>query len=235
MLKITVVTPAFNRPNYLEDNINSFLVQNYPNKELMIVDDGSTKDIKKVIPTRESIKYIRIKNSGCPTALNVGIQSTTSDLICVLGDDDMLEGTLSLTKRVEAFDSETEVIYSAANVVDANNRIMSVTNADEFDKRRILKQDYVNIHSMMWRREIHDKIGYFEEDMLSNEDWEFKIKCFMECRVKVLDFITVRYRRHGDMKSMKSHASGLMGECAKKMFERLEKRYENNFDYFTLQ
>ena len=75
----------------------------------------------------------------------------------------------------------------------------------------------------MWRRSIHHKIGYFEEDMLYNEDWEFKIKCLMECNVKAIDSYTIKYRRWHGMKSMKDRHA--MGKCKEVFMARLKRRY----------
>ena len=206
----------------LEQAIMSFMKQDYENKEMIIVDDGSITSCKHVIPDTPMVKYIRKDNGGCPSAINMGITNSDSDLVCVLGDDDMLNGNESLSVRAEYL-KHCEVIYTSAIEINEQGEQTNVYPASAPSDIRIWNEDYINIHTMMWHRSIHKKIGYFEEDMLYNEDWEFKIKCLMECKVKAIDFYTVKYRRWHGMKSMKDRHA--MGKCKEVFMARLKRRY----------
>ncbi len=226
MEKVVLVIPTYNRPKMLQQAIDSFVIQDYENKECIIIDDGSFPIASPHLP--ENGRVVRQENRGCPTAINNGILISTSDFICVLGDDDMLYDEKSLSSRIALFDKDTEMIYTRAEEVAANGEHLKTLSLTQPNKDKIWNTDYINIHSMMWRRSIHTKIGYFEKDMVSNEDWEFKIKCLMECKVKAADIITVKYRWHSGNKSMINHKNGIMGECKAKFMARLKERYANN-------
>lgn len=226
-MKVSVITPTYNRPDLLRETIESFIRQDYENKEMIIVDDGSTTDysfISKEYIGKYNIAYAFCRHAGCPSSLNEGISLTDGDLICIIADDDLLEGKKSLSVRAKAFeDPEVEVIYTGAYNVDVNNKVLSMNPPFPVDKERIWKQDYINIQSMMWRRTVHDKIGYFSEDLINNEDWEWKIRCLMECNVKALDILSVRSRYHGQNKSLMNRND--TNRCANILLERMAKKY----------
>lgn len=230
MSKISVITPTYNRPKMLRETIESFLRQDYKDKEMIIrmdgcdikYDDGYTK-VCNDYNHDPHIMLIGGEHKGCSASLNSCINFSSGDFICIIADDDLLEGPDSLSSRIAGFDPETEVVYTGAYNVDINNNVLSTNKVSPVDKKRIWDQDYINIQSMMWRRSVHDKIGYFSEDLINNEDWEWKIKCLMECNVKALDLLSVRSRYHGQNKSLVDRK--VTNECAEKLMKRMKEKY----------
>lgn len=91
----SVVLPTFNRSNFITGAINSLLNQTYDDWELIIVDDGSTDNTKKVVEQfskKDSrIKYHYQKNSERSAARNNGINKTKGNYICFIDSDDLYE------------------------------------------------------------------------------------------------------------------------------------------------
>ena len=90
--KISVIIPVFNSEKYLEKAIDSILVQQFKNFEIICVDDGSTDDSLKIC-CREAEKDKRIKviyqaNAGVSSARNKGIEAAKGDYIIFLDADD---------------------------------------------------------------------------------------------------------------------------------------------------
>lgn len=229
MLKVSVITPAHNRTNYLQEAIESFLLQDYVDKGLIVINDGHPLKLSKsFIENCKEFGGVTFcdshkMNSGCASALNQGIKKSKGDLICVLADDDLLVGEDSLSKRVESFDIETEVVYTGFQRIFYDGKVMSTERVEPVDKEKIWERDYINIQTMMWRRNIHKKIGYFSEDLINNEDLEFKIRCLMECNVKAVDIVTAASRYHGANKSIVNRDDTL--KCADILIKRMKKRY----------
>lgn len=228
-MRISVITPTYNRPELLKETIKSFIAQDYENKEMIIVNDASTVDgyleINKITMQCDNIFYCSsLENKGCPSSINRGIKEISSgDLICIIADDDLLVEPDSLSKRVQGFDNDTEVLYTGFYTIDHAGNQMSRAYPIEPDKDLIWQKDYINIQSMMWRRSVHDKIGYFSEDLINNEDWEWKIKCLMECNVKAIGDLTVKSRYHGNNKSIVNRAE--TNKCAEILIKRMKERY----------
>lgn len=92
-LLVSIIIPAYNCENYVEETINSCLQQTYKNLEIVIVNDGSTDKTEELILSFKDtrIKYYKIKNSGPCYARNFGIAKATGILFQFLDGDDVLD------------------------------------------------------------------------------------------------------------------------------------------------
>ena len=95
-MKVTILTPTFNRKDNLIKLYNSLLEQKNNNFEWVIVDDGSTDGTEMKV--KEFIKENKIKiiyymkeNGGKHTALNFGISKIDTDLTFIVDSDDWLK------------------------------------------------------------------------------------------------------------------------------------------------
>lgn len=92
--KVSVIIPFYNRVDEAIESINSVLVQTYKNIEIILVNDGSTDDIKALkdfIKGKKNIVYIDLKkNYGVAHARNVGISKASGEYIALLDSDDLL-------------------------------------------------------------------------------------------------------------------------------------------------
>lgn len=91
--KINIIMPNFNGEKYLKRAIESFLLQNYENKKLIIIDgksvDKSHEIIKEFIKN-DQIIWINEKDDGISSAINIGLSKTDADIVGYLGSDDIL-------------------------------------------------------------------------------------------------------------------------------------------------
>lgn len=114
---VSVVIPAYNVERYIEACIQSVTEQTYRNKEIVIVDDGSTDGTLEIIRRYSSIyPYITVleqANKGPALARKEGLDFTKGKYIQYLdGDDTLLPDALeNLVKRAE--DSEADIVVSA--------------------------------------------------------------------------------------------------------------------------
>ncbi len=86
---VSVIIPVYNRAKYIEDCLNSVLNQTYKDYEIIVVDDGSTDNLKQVLlPYLSKINYIHKENGGAASARNVGIRNAKGEYIAWLDSDD---------------------------------------------------------------------------------------------------------------------------------------------------
>jgi len=89
----SIIIPTFNRGYILEEAISSVLNQQAQvDTEIIVVDDGSTDNTKKVINSvgDERIKYFTQSNQGPSSARNLGLKNATKDWIVYLDSDNKL-------------------------------------------------------------------------------------------------------------------------------------------------
>ncbi|HAP8915983.1 TPA: glycosyltransferase family 2 protein, partial [Enterococcus faecium] len=95
MHKISVIVPAYNVENYLENCLESISNQTHSNIEIIVVDDGSP-DRSGEIAEEYKKKDMRLKvihqvNGGLSAARNSGLDSATGDFVCFIDSDDWIE------------------------------------------------------------------------------------------------------------------------------------------------
>jgi glycosyltransferase involved in cell wall biosynthesis len=90
-IKVSVLMPAYNAGDYIQQAIESVLCQTYADFELIIVNDGSTDATSNVISLfkDERIVTINRKHEGIASALNTGLQHATGELIARFDADDI--------------------------------------------------------------------------------------------------------------------------------------------------
>ena len=91
-MKFSIIIPAYNVADYLENCVESILKQAYDNYEIIIVDDGSTDETGKVadelLRQSKKINVVHQSNGGASKARNTGMSRATGDYILFLDGDD---------------------------------------------------------------------------------------------------------------------------------------------------
>ncbi|RRR57787.1 glycosyltransferase family 2 protein [Streptococcus suis] len=116
-MKFSVIIPAYNVADYLEECVYSVLNQTYEEFEILLVDDGSTDGITSNICDKLAAKDDRVKvfhqtNGGQSIARNTGIKNASGDYILFLDGDDFWTD-------VHFLDEINEELHSHEEVVDA--------------------------------------------------------------------------------------------------------------------
>ena len=204
---VSVVIPAYNYARFLASAIDSVLSQNYPEFELIVVDDGSTDDTEQVLAryTDPRMRYIRQENAGLSAARNTGIRNARFGYVAFLdADDRWLPGLLS--SIMEAFAKLPEdfaMVATGSMRMDAEGRQVATKpssriSADkEFGARDfILKNPSPLSSSVVIRREIFEVCGCFDTTLRSSEDRDMWIRIAACRRVYFITRPSVLLRRH---------------------------------------
>ena len=110
---VSIIVPVYNAERFLDDTINTVLNQTYENWELLLINDCSKDNSKKIASKylSDKIKWIDIeKNSGAALTRNKGIELSTGRYICFLDADDLWEKE-KLEKQIN-FMNETDSAFS---------------------------------------------------------------------------------------------------------------------------
>ena len=100
---ISVLINNHNYGRFLHRAIESVLNQTYPNVEVIVVDDGSTDDSRRIIAEYgESVVPVLKQNGGQDSAFNAGFERSSGDIICFLDADDWFVPT-KLAQIAETF------------------------------------------------------------------------------------------------------------------------------------
>ncbi|WP_263818893.1 glycosyltransferase [Salinibacter sp.] len=88
---MSVVIPCYNDEAYLEEAVDSALIQTYPHIEVIVIDDGSIDDSFEIIQSfAEHVRWERQTNQGAPAARNRGLELAEGKYVKFLDADDVL-------------------------------------------------------------------------------------------------------------------------------------------------
>lgn len=101
---VSIIMPFYNAEHFLKNSINSVLEQDYPNWELLIVNDGSPDKGAEIVKSfsDQRIKLYEQENKGVSAARNLALSQMTGAFFCYLDADDILPPK-SLRSRLEVF------------------------------------------------------------------------------------------------------------------------------------
>lgn len=197
--KVSVVIPAYNQAEYLDQAIQSALNQTYNNYEIIVVDDGSTDNSREVVGHfGNRVRYVWQKNLGLSAARNAGIRIARGEYIALLDSDDLFEpdflSTLIMTLERNP---RADAIYCVAQTVDlANNplpqRIGRVVLPELFYET-LLKGGFFPPTCMLAHKYCYDNY-LFDESLRRVEDLDLWLKIARHYTVIGLDKVLVRYR-----------------------------------------
>ncbi|MEQ7799517.1 glycosyltransferase family 2 protein [Pedobacter sp. ASV1-7] len=86
---VTVIIPTYNRATILPDAIESALNQTYTNKQIIVIDDGSTDTTAELLKKYPQIEYYYKQNGGQASARNLGLKYAKGSIIASLDSDDI--------------------------------------------------------------------------------------------------------------------------------------------------
>ncbi|HEY5160418.1 MAG TPA: bifunctional polysaccharide deacetylase/glycosyltransferase family 2 protein [Gaiellaceae bacterium] len=90
---VTVVVPAYNEGVGIERAVRSLAASDYPEFEVVVVDDGSTDDTAEIVERLrlERVRLLRKPNGGKPSALNAGIDASSAPVVVMVDGDTVFE------------------------------------------------------------------------------------------------------------------------------------------------
>lgn len=184
---VSVVVPAFNEEKVICKTVESLLRSDYPNFEIIVVDDGSPDRTFDVACEKyggcEKVSIFRKGNGGKASALNFGWRKAKGSIIVAL-DADTLFTTETISALVHRFADET--VGAVAGNAKVGNRINIVTKwqaleyitSQNLDRRAFSSLNCVTVvpgSVGAWRRGILEKIGGFSSETLA-EDQDLTIQ-----------------------------------------------------------
>lgn len=185
---ISVIIPIYNGENYLYRCIKSLLDQTYKNFEILLIDDGSIDDSRKICKEFAENKYPRIKyyyktNGGTSSARNYGIEKAKGNYISFMDQDDYVDKN-HIKNFINNLGDYDWIMQGLINVTEDNKIIKSYQlnhqiecrKKNEVDKylREVVAFDWVN--NKLYKKDIilQNNIVFFTPKII-NEDRVFNI------------------------------------------------------------
>ena len=114
---VSIIIPAYNEEKVIANTIQSTIELNYPNKDIIVVDDGSKDNTLQIAKQFQDkgIKILHKTNGGKASALNFALTFAKGEIIAVL-DADTLASRNSLKEIIKVFENEKDIAAVAGNI-----------------------------------------------------------------------------------------------------------------------
>ena len=196
---ISVIVPAFNRASFLLEAIHSVFDQDcFKNPtsaspfELLVIDDGSADHTEEAVKSLgKEIKYFFQEHRGVSAARNQGIKLSSGDFIAFLDSDDLwlknkITAQMSFMQAYpKAMVCYTEEIWVRNGVLVNAGRKHKKYSGWIFD--RVLPLCLLSLSSALFRREVFETVGDFDEELPACEDYDFGIRLAHRFPIHLID------------------------------------------------
>jgi FkbM family methyltransferase len=207
---VSIVMAAYNAAGYIARAIESVLIQNYRNFELIVVDDGSTDRTAEIVRgfKNEPIKYFYKENGGVSSARNYALKKAGGSFVVILDSDDMM--TLDfIARHLRVFEQnpETDLVYCDDCFIDENDKPIRVMSRPEYSDQKALVSDLFRYGWAILpfrtciRKSVFDKIGLYDERLIMSEDYDM-VRRFVSQGLRMRHLPAALYLRHPTANSL---------------------------------
>lgn len=180
MPKVSVIVPVYNVEKYLIKSLDSLVNQTLEDIEIIVVNDGSTDNSKKIIEVykekyQDKIKYLEKPNGGLSDARNFGIPHATGEYIAFLDSDDYVELD-TYEKMYNKAKEENSDIVECDFIWEYPNKTKIDTGTIYTNKKEMLTYARVVAWNKLIKRDLLEKYKIKFPKGLRYEDVEFFYK-----------------------------------------------------------
>lgn len=202
---VSIIIRTRNRPLLLKEALSCLLTQSYPNIEVVVVNDGGS-DVSAVI--KEFDAYFPITHEhlspavGRSAAANRGIELAAGVYINLLDDDDLLFS--EHIEKLAAFLTYTGESFAYSDCEQAHYQWerdgMELAKPHtpymglDHDRDRLYLGNYIPTMVAMFRRDLWEKAGRFDESLSQLEDWDLWLRMAKQVDLHHIPGITALYR-----------------------------------------
>jgi len=206
MLKISIIIPIYNAERYLEECLNSVVLQDWRNCEIILINDGSKDNslaiCRKFAEQDNRIVIIDKENGGVSSARNAGLEQATGEYIAFVDSDDWIDKSIYSSifeKFEEQFDiAITGIVFKGLKEEKEDNSFFEDEYVGDSIKMNLMPKFYFygkgfqkkpiagHTHNMIFKKDLIDKIRFITEVRYA-EDLLFCLMCLHKANKVVID------------------------------------------------
>jgi glycosyltransferase involved in cell wall biosynthesis len=207
-LLVSVIVPTYNRREFLAEAVRSVQVQSWTDRELIVVDDGST-DGTPDLAARDGIHIIRTAHSGRPGRVrNIGAEAASGEYLAFLDSDDLWKPE-KLARQMRFFEEHPDIpLCHTREVWIRDGRVIS--QSGQRHKREgdvfadALRKCIIGPSTAMLTRKLFAEHGGFHEELEIAEDYELWLRICDRCDVGYINEpLVIKRGGHPDQLSAK--------------------------------
>ena len=186
---VSIVITTYNRRSFLKEAVLSVINQDYQDKEILVIDDGSTdRSFEEVrgLPLR----YVWKENRGISSARNMGINISRGEFIAFLDVDDLWKKG-KLTRQLEKMiEIQIDISYTDEIWIRNGEHLNQKDRHKKYSGdifERCLPLCIISPSSVVIKRKILDEVGLFDETLPVCEDYDIWLRITSRYPVLFID------------------------------------------------
>ena len=204
--KVSIIIPVYNGEKYIKKAIKSALRQSYQNKEIIVVNDGSTDNTEKIVKKfKDKIIYVKKENGGVSSALNLGIKKMTGEYFSWLSHDDIYKHN-KIKEEMNLIGESCNkniIIYSDYGFITANGKKFGKSNKiphKDVEKHHELALlfGYINGITLLIPKSAFEKYGDFDEKLKCTQDYDKWLEFYQSYQFKHISKVLAFTRLHSE-------------------------------------
>lgn len=212
---VSVIVRTRNRPALLAEALRDIEAQDYTDAEVIVVNDGDDA-AAAVTAAAESVPGLSARlriidrtaeRHGRALAANVGLRAARGEFLVLHDDDDtwapdfLSVAVAQLRARPDAgaVSAHTEVVTHRTDPATGEERIERLLlnpTLSAITIEDMLRENRITTHSLLYRAQVHDTIGYLDESLVAHEDWDFYLRLIAHRPIELLPLPARAYWHH---------------------------------------
>jgi biofilm PGA synthesis N-glycosyltransferase PgaC len=183
---VSILVPAYNEQAVISRTITSLLNIKYENKEIIIIDDGST-DLTKIVASgyeKNGVKVLSKPNGGKAAALNYGLQFAKGEIVITIDADSMIaRDAVDEIVKVMASDPDIAAVAGNIKVLNSNSLLTRIQELEYIMAISTIRRAFALFGSVMvipgafgaFKKKMVKEVGGYDVDTMT-EDFDITIK-----------------------------------------------------------
>ena len=203
LTSVAIVLRTKNRPLFLRRALGSIFAQTFSDFVVVVVNDaGEQPPVDAVVKEYADRANGRIRvvhnahSKGREAAMNAGVSASESTYLTIHDDDDTWAPTF-LDQSVRHLENSadhavavrTEVVYEHVDgdEITVDRREILTSDLSQISLAEMLRHNYAPPISLLYRRDVHDAVGLYDETLPVLADWEFNLRLLSRFTVGFID------------------------------------------------
>ncbi len=220
---ISVIIPTRNRRALVLRAVDSVLRQDCPDREVLVVDDGSTDGTADALAAIADCRVIRLEHGGPAVARNRGIAAAAGQYLAFLDSDDYWHPPHLSTLLAALDQPRVGLAYSPIRTESLDGQPLGgQRDRREYHSGRVagplFEHVFIHTSNVLCRTDLVRQVGGFDESLPVCEDYHLWLRLALRCEMARTDRVTAIRCWHGEALSRQNRVRNAIVRAA--MLER---------------
>lgn len=202
---VSVVVPSFNQAPFIREALDSVLAQDYPNREVLVMDGGSTDGTLAILRSyNNNIRFVAERDRGQANAINKGLGLARGSVVAWLNSDDRyVPGAIAHAVDALELNSSAGMVYGEGEIIDRDGHVLGPFEATQrFDLWTLIHvSDFIMQPTVFMRSDCVREVGGLDESLHYGLDWDLWIRLASRRPVEYVPKVLAQTREYGETKT----------------------------------